>query len=106
MEQLLLKIAEKMKKDPLVPEVYADYYGISREVMKTDTHLGVSHLVWLSDQLAEVLPGVARVDINAARKLLATHRKTLLAAAPTRSCNLWSGTGNRRRSSICHGARC
>lgn len=82
MEQLLLKIAEKMKKDSWNPEVYNDYYGISREVMKSDVRAGVSHLVWLSDQLAEVLPAVARVDIGAARKLLGIHRKTLLAAAP------------------------
>ena len=81
MEQLLLKIAAKIKKDIYAIAPYEDYYAISRELMKTDQPAGVAHLVKLSDQLEKVLPKLATLDLNAARQGLALHRKTLLAAA-------------------------
>ena len=55
MERVLIKIAEKMKKDPSL-RVYKDMYDFCREVMKTDVPLAIKYLVELSDELDKVIP--------------------------------------------------
>ena len=55
MEKVLMKIAEKMKKDPSL-QVFKDMYDFCREVMKTDVSLAVQYLVELSNELDEVIP--------------------------------------------------
>lgn len=79
MEQVLLKIAEKMKKDPSLG-VYKDMYDFCREVMKTDEKLAVKYLVELSGELDTAIPsGKFDGDIV---ELYSLHKKVWLAAAP------------------------
>ncbi len=79
MEQVLIKISEKMKKDPSL-RVFKDMYDFCREVMKTDVSLAVRYLVELSDELDKVIPsGELDKDIVA---LYSLHKKVWLCAAP------------------------
>lgn len=79
MENVLLKIAEKIKKDPSIG-VYKDMYDFCREVMKTDVALGVRYLVWLSDELDAAIPSGKFDDVIV--DLYSLHKRVLLAAAP------------------------
>jgi predicted phage terminase large subunit-like protein len=79
MEQVLLKIAEKMKKDPSL-QVFEDMYGFCREVLKTDVPLAVRYLVELSDELDKVIPS-GKLDKDIV-ELYSLHKKVWLAAAP------------------------
>ena len=79
MENVLLKIAEKMKKDPSLG-VFKDMYDFCREVMKTDVALGVRYLVLLSDALDVAIPS-GKFD-NDIVELYSLHKRVLLAAAP------------------------
>ena len=79
MEQVLLKIAEKMKKDPSL-RVFKDMYDFCREVLKTDVALAVKYLVELSEELDRVIPsGKFDADIV---ELYSLHKKVWLTAAP------------------------
>ena len=55
MEKVLIKIAEKMKKDPSL-RVFKDMYDFCREVLKTDIPLAVQYLVMLSEELDQAIP--------------------------------------------------
>ena len=79
MEQVLLKIAEKMKKDPSMG-VFKDMYDFCREVMKTDVPLAVRYLVCLSDELDRAIPS-GKFDDNIV-DLYSLHKKVWLTAAP------------------------
>ena len=79
MESVLIKIAEKMKKDPKL-QVFQDMYGFCREVMKTDIPLAVKYLVILSEELDNVIPS-GKLD-NDIVELYALHKKVWLVAAP------------------------
>ena len=79
MEQVLSKIAEKMKKDPSM-RVFKDMYDFCREVMKTDIPLGVRYLVLLSEELDRAIPS-GKFD-NIITDLYSLHKKVLLTAAP------------------------
>ena len=79
MEQVLLKIAEKMKKDPSL-QVFTDMYGFCREVLKTDEALAVRYLVELSDELDRVIPS-GKLDKDIV-ELYSLHKKVWLTAAP------------------------
>ena len=79
MENVLLKIAEKMKKDPSLG-VYKDMYDFCREVMKTDERLAVKYLVELSGELEKAIPsGKFDKDIV---ELYSLHKNVWLTAAP------------------------
>lgn len=79
MERVLLKIAEKMKKDPSLG-VYKDMYDFCREVMKTDEKLAVKYLVELSGELEKAIPsGKFDKDIV---ELYSLHKNVWLTAAP------------------------
>ena len=79
MEQVLLKIAEKMKKDPSL-DVYTDMYNFCREVMKTDEPTALKYLIMLSDTLDEAIPSGKFDDVIV--DLYSLHKKVLLTAAP------------------------
>lgn len=79
MEQVLIKIAEKMKKDPSL-RVYKDMYDFCREVMKTDVPLAVRYLVELSNELDWIIPS-GKLDKDIV-ELYSLHKKVWLAAAP------------------------
>ena len=79
MENVLLKIAEKMKKDPSMG-VFKDMYDFCREVMKTDVPLAVKYLVSLSDELDRAIPS-GKFD-NDIVELYSLHKRVWLAAAP------------------------
>ena len=79
MERVLIKISEKMKKDPSL-RVFKDMYDFCREVMKTDVPLGVKYLVELSDELDQIIPS-GKLDKDIV-ELYSLHKKVWLAAAP------------------------
>ena len=79
MENVLLKIAEKMKKDPSL-RVFRDMYDFCREVMKTDVTLAVRYLVELSNELDKVIPS-GKFD-NDIVELYSLHKRVWLSAAP------------------------
>ena len=79
MEKVLIKIAEKIKKDPSLG-VFKDMYDFCREVMKTDIPLAVKYLVKLSDELDRAIPSGKFDDVIV--ELYALHKKVWLAAAP------------------------
>jgi hypothetical protein len=79
MERVLLKIAEKMKKDPSV-RVFTDMYNFCREVLKTDVPLAVKYLVELSEELDKAIPS-GKFDSDIV-ELYALHKNVWLAAAP------------------------
>ena len=79
MEQVLLKIAEKIKKDPSMG-AFKDMYDFCREVMKTDVPLAVKYLGYLSNELDKAIPSGKFDDIIV--DLYSLHKKVWLAAAP------------------------
>ena len=79
MEKVLIKIAEKIKKDPSMG-AFKDMYDFCREVMKTDVQLAVKYLVKLSDELDRAIPS-GKFD-NIIVELYTLHKKVWLAAAP------------------------
>lgn len=79
MEQVLIKIAEKIEKAPSM-RVFTDMYDFCREVMKTDIPLAVKYLVKLSDELDKAIPSGKFDDIIV--DLYYLHKKAWLAAAP------------------------
>ena len=79
MEQVLSKIAEKMKKDPSMG-VFKDMYDFCREVIKTDVPLAVRYLSMLSDELDDAIPSGKFDDVIV--DLYSLHKKVWLAAAP------------------------
>ena len=78
MEKVLIKIAEKIEKDPSV-EVFKDMYNFCREVIKTDVPLAVRYLIYLSDVLDKAIPSGKFDDIV---ELYSLHKKVWLVAAP------------------------
>ena len=79
MERVLLKIAEKMKKDPSL-RVFTDMYNFCREVMKTDVPLAVKYLVELSEELDKAIPS-GKFDEHIV-ELYSLHKNVWLASAP------------------------
>ena len=79
MENVLLKIAEKIKKAPSVG-AFKDMYDFCREVMKTDVKLAVKYLVYLSQSLDRAIPSGEFDDSIV--ELYSLHKKVWLAAAP------------------------
>ena len=79
MEQLLLKILEKLKKTPDV-QVFRDLYYMCLECMKTDVKMATRFLVELS---AECERAIANGKSESYIKdIFALHKRVLLAAAP------------------------
>ena len=79
MENVLRKIAEKMKKDPSL-QVFKDMYDFCREVLKTDVALALRYLVELSEELDRAIPsGKFDGDIV---ELYSLHKRVWLTAAP------------------------
>lgn len=81
MEDLILKIAENLQKEPTKYQVYEDLYQVAREALKTDKKLGVRWLRWLSEKCAQIIPSLTRSDLALARSFFSLHKQVLLAAA-------------------------
>ncbi len=79
METLLLKISEKIKKDPHCYQAYEDLLAICRETMKTDIPLAREYLEKLSDELERLIPTIE--DIGNMRKMFGLHREVVFAGA-------------------------
>ena len=79
MLNLLIKISEKMKKDPSL-RVYTDMYHICLETLKTDIPLAVEYLVELSGELDKAIPS-GKFD-NEIKEMYSLHKKVWLTAAP------------------------
>lgn len=80
MEELLKKIGEKIKDNPLDFQAYADYYAICIELVKNHKEDGVKHLKHLSEEIEKAI-GVQN-DMQTAQKMFALHKSILLTAAP------------------------
>lgn len=85
LENLLSRIAEKIKKEPFDYQAYKDYYDTGAEILRTiadgkDT--AVPRLKWLAEQLSKIVPELAQTDLNRAKDFMAIHRMTLRTLAP------------------------
>lgn len=81
MKHLILKIAEKIKKAPFEYRPYEDLYLVAQDIVKEDKEAGLSALIWLSERCEVMVPCAANVDLATAQKLMALHKRVLLAAA-------------------------
>lgn len=82
MKELLLKIAQKIKKDPSDLQAREDLYQVAHEALKDDRETGIRYLKELSQDLTERVPEAARGgELDRARDLMTLHRKTLKALA-------------------------
>ena len=79
---LILKIAEKIQKDPFDRQAYEDYYATGKELLKQDDPQAVGYLKWLAEQLNTAVPALVEKDLNQAKDLMAIHRRTLQTLAP------------------------
>ena len=79
MENLLVKIAKKLQKDPS-RQVFQDMFDISREVMKTNVPLALKYLIELSEELDRAIPS-GKFD-NDIVELYSLHKRVWLTAAP------------------------
>lgn len=79
MEQLLLKIFQKLKKTPSL-QVCQDLYYMCLEALKTDEKLGVKYLVMLSEELDSLIPSGKVDDIIV--ELYELHKSVLRTVAP------------------------
>jgi predicted phage terminase large subunit-like protein len=80
MEQILDKILESIEKG-LSYQAYEDLYYMCKEVMKTDTALGVKYLKTLSALCESAIRNPALSD-DELRKIFSLHKRVCLAAAP------------------------
>lgn len=77
-----MRIAEKIKKEAYAYQAYEDYYGISREIQKSDVQNGTALLKWLSDTIFDRMAILVQRDLDLGRKMVGLHRRVLRAAAP------------------------
>ena len=78
MERVLIKIAEKMKKDPSL-QVFRDMYYMCLEAKKTDIPLAIKYLLLLSDECENAI--ASRKMEKDIIELFNLHKKVLLAGA-------------------------
>lgn len=82
MRDLLLKIAQKIKKDPSDLQAREDMYQVAEVVRKDDPEVGLRYLKELSQDLTDRVPEAARSGkLDLARDMMSLHRRTLKALA-------------------------
>lgn len=81
MEDLILKIVEKLQKEPTKYQISEDLYHVAREALKTDKKLGMEWLKWLSEKCAQIIPTLTQSDLPLARNFFSLHKQVLLAAS-------------------------
>ena len=81
MIDLIEKIAENLKKDPLNYRIYKDLYSVAKEALKTDKELGLKWLKWISERLNDLIPSLAKTDLPLARNFFSLHKQVLHAAS-------------------------
>ena len=82
LNSLILKIAEKLQKDPFDRQGCEDYYATGKELLRTDDPNAVGYLKWLAGHLSEVVPKLVEVDLNKAKDFMGLHRRVLQTLAP------------------------
>lgn len=80
--ELSLKIAGKIKKEPYGFEAYDKYYLLMKNEMMEDVGAGVKGLRWLAREIEENVSTLARIDIEAGRRMMELDKEVLLALAP------------------------
>jgi len=81
-DSLILKLGEKIKKDPYEYRAYEGHYSASKLLMGEDVAEGVKRLTWLSEAITEAMPTMATVNKRELGLMYALHKKVLLAAVP------------------------
>lgn len=81
-QDLALKLRERIKKEPYVYDAYEGYYMLMRGQLKDDFEDGLRGLLWLCEQIEGGIGTFVRVDIVSGRKLMELHKRALLACAP------------------------
>lgn len=99
MEELLLKILERIQEEQFSFFCFEDLYHMGLESMKTDCKLGVKYLKLLSDACEKAMQK-QHLQGNEIKELFALHKKVLLAAAPydfESFCYMLNGTESRKK---------
>jgi predicted phage terminase large subunit-like protein len=82
LRELARAIAEAIKKEPYEYTAYEDYYNMACEILRTYRDAGVGMLTWLAERMLLNMVGIMKKDEETGRKIVALHRRVLLAAAP------------------------
>jgi len=82
MLDLILKIVKKLEKEPTSYRIHYDLYQIAREVMKTNRDEGLKWLKVVSQRCNDIIPALAKTDLNIARNFVSLHKQVLLTLAP------------------------
>ena len=80
-EMLLKIIAAQIKKEPCAYQAYMDYKCVCEEILTEDVKAGTRGLVWLSEEMRNVMPEIARRELSVAQELILLHRQVLKLAA-------------------------
>ncbi len=82
MKNLILKVAETVENEKTNYTAYSDLHQIAREVLKTDQELGIKWLKWLAEKCGNIVPSLARTNLDLSRNFMVLHKQILLSAAP------------------------
>lgn len=82
LRELARAIAETIKREPYEYTAYEDYYNMACEILRTYRDAGVGMLTWLAERMLLNMVGIMKKDEETGRKIMALHRRVLLAAAP------------------------
>ena len=81
LEELELRFREKIKKEPYNYGAYDKYHTLTRTWYGEDVRGAVGGMKWLRDELAGMIPVVAREDIGLARDMMGLYKRVVLGAA-------------------------
>ena len=81
MKELLIKIFEKIKKEPFSYQSFEDLYFICLEVMKMDIDFSVRYLKLLSAECEKAIKCYSLTETDL-QNIFELHKRVLLAAAP------------------------
>lgn len=82
LRELARAIAEAIKREPYGYTAYEDYYNMACEILRMYRSTGVGMLTWLAERMLLNMVGIMKRDEETGRKIMALHRRVLLAAAP------------------------
>jgi len=80
--ELIVKIGEKIKKDPYTFQAYEHYYMMCKNVLTENHERGLGCLRWLCERIEGNIVGMFRVNADEGTKLFDLHRRALLTLAP------------------------
>ena len=82
MKNLILKVSETVEKEKTNYTAYSDLHQIAREVLRADQELGIKWLKWLAEKCGNIVPSLARTNLDLSRNFMVLHKQVLLSAAP------------------------